>query len=279
MKNESFCSNFAMRLAAAVGALGLVALSPAFAEPPWKAELTSPELGSFPRLAPTHLSYRVSWNGTINTGKVTIDFAPPDAKKASTYVVRSSAASQGAAALLFPYKADFWSELTSPRLRPRYFLSTETDKRETATTTVRHFASRVESQEITKQLSSGVCKQTDGSFAFAPMFDLFSAMLHIRSQNLVTDDLMTLAIHPFDTPYLLRVKVVGRETHDGRNTIRLTVGLRKINRKTSELVTYKKLKQDATLWLSDDAERIPVEVRASAFIGDVRVTLSDHRKL
>jgi hypothetical protein len=48
--------------------------------------------------------------------------------------------------------------------------------------------------------------------------------------------------------------------------------MRKIDRKTNELLPYKKLKQDATLWLSDDADRMPVELRAAAFIGDVRVT-------
>jgi hypothetical protein len=208
-----------------------------------------------------------------------MDFAPPDAKKTGAYVVRSSASSQGAAALLFPYQTNFWSELAPSSLRPRYFLAVETDKKEKVTTSVRHFSTRVESQEIIQQLSSGVRKQTDDHFDFAPVFDIFSAMLHVRSQKLVAGDQLTLVIHPFDTPYLLRVKVQGREVHNGCKAIRLTVGLRKINRKTSELIAYKKLKQDATLWLSDDAERIPIEVRAAAFIGDVRVTLAEHHKL
>jgi hypothetical protein len=54
--------------------------------------------------------------------------------------------------------------------------------------------------------------------------------------------------------------------------------MHKIDRKTLELRPYKKLKKDATLWLSDDADRIPVELRATAFIGDVRATLTAHTK-
>ena len=54
--------------------------------------------------------------------------------------------------------------------------------------------------------------------------------------------------------------------------------MRKIDRKTLELLPYKKLKQDAHLWLSDDADRIPIELRAAAFIGDVRATLTAHHK-
>jgi hypothetical protein len=248
------------------------------AAPAWKAELTSPEPGVFPKITPTVLDFQVSWNGTIDAGTVHIEFGPPGVAKAGSYVVRSSAASQGAAALLFPYHTSFWSELAPTTLRPRYFHAVETDNKETVTTTVRHFSDRVESQEITKQIKTGVSKETNRVFAQSPAFDVFSAMLHVRSQKLDTGDRITLLIHPFDSPYLLYVKVEGREIHNGRKTIRLTVGMRKIDRKTSELAAYKKLKQDATMWLSDDADRVPVELRAAAFIGDVRATLVSIKK-
>jgi hypothetical protein len=55
--------------------------------------------------------------------------------------------------------------------------------------------------------------------------------------------------------------------------------MRKITPLTMELMPYKKLKSDATLWLSDDKDRIPVEFRAAVFIGDVRATLTGFRKL
>jgi hypothetical protein len=38
------------------------------------------------------------------------------------------------------------------------------------------------------------------------------------------------------------------------------------------------MKRDATLWLSDDEDRIPVELRAAVFIGDVRAVLTNFRK-
>jgi hypothetical protein len=55
--------------------------------------------------------------------------------------------------------------------------------------------------------------------------------------------------------------------------------MRKIDRKTLELLPYKKMQSDATLWLSDDDARIPVEFRAAVFIGDIRATLADYQKL
>jgi hypothetical protein len=248
------------------------------AAPAWQAELTTPEPGAFAKPVPTVLDLQVSWNGTIQAGTVRIEFAPPGVSKAGSYVIRSSASSQGAAAVIFPYQTNFWSEIAPTSLRPRFFEAVETDDKENVRTTVRHFPNRVESRAVTKLLKTGKSTQTDHTFAFAPVFDMFSAMLHVRSQKLDTGDQITLAIHPFDTPYLLRVKVQGREVHNGRNAIRLTVGMRKIDRDTLELRTYKKLKRDATLWLSDDADRIPIELRAAAFIGDVRATLTAHRK-
>ena len=40
-----------------------------------------------------------------------------------------------------------------------------------------------------------------------------------------------------------------------------------------ELKEYKKLKR-ATMWISDDEERLPVELRTEVFVGDVRSVLT-----
>jgi hypothetical protein len=253
-------------------------ISPVRGAPAWQSELTSAAPGPFTPLIPTVLDLQVTWEGLLAAGSIRMEFAPPNAKKPGAYVIRSSATSTGAAAALFPYQSNFWSEINPDTLRPRYFHSTETDKKETSNTTVTHFPNRVLSHESSKQFKTGTTKLTDRIFEFTPVFDIFSAMLHVRSQKLAAGDRITLVIHPFDTPYLLRVKVQGREVYKGRKAIHLTLGMRKIDRKTLELLPYKKLKQDANLWLSDDADRIPFELCAAAFIGDVRATLTSHRQ-
>lgn len=214
----------------------------------------------------------------INAGRLHIDFAPVDAKKPGVYVIRSSANSMGPAALLFPYTSDFWSELDPSGVRPRFFYAVETDKKEHVKTTVNFRGNRVDSTEISTRLKTGEIKTTNETFKFSPVFDIFSAMLHVRSQKLDAGDRIKLVVCPFDSPYLLHVNVVGREVHEGRKTIRLTVGMQKIKRDTMELKPYKKLKKDATLWLSDDEDRIPVEFRAAVFIGDVRANLKNLKK-
>lgn len=254
-------------------------LCPVSAAPPtWVGELTSPLPGKFTNPVSQVVEYELGWNGMIRAGTVRIEYAPPDVIKPGKYVVRTKSASVGAASLLFKYDSNFWSETDPSTLLPIYFQSLETDDKESENSMVRYFSDRVESQTITKDLKSGSSKKTDRIFKFSPSFDIFSAMMHIRSQKLDSGDQINICILPFDTPYLLKIKVEGREVHEGRKAIRLTVGIRKIHRKTMELVAYSKLKKDATMWLSDDTDRIPIELRAAVFIGDVRASLTSHRK-
>jgi Protein of unknown function (DUF3108) len=259
-----------------IASFSILCLASLHAEPAWKSELTSPTLGPHPALTATTLRLEVSWKGMINSGNLKIEFAPPDVTKRSTFIVRSSAVSTGAAAVLFPYSSNFWSELNATTLRPRFFHSVEADHQEATDSSTQFLGDRVEGHEVTKLLATGVSTAADHVFKFAPVFDIFSAMLHIRSQKLDSGDRIVIVVCPFNAPYLLRIKVLGREWHNGRNTIRLSLGMQKIDRDTLELRAYKKLKSDATLWLSDDAARIPIEFRAAAFIGDVRATLTKH---
>ena len=97
------------------------------AAPAWQGELSSSAPGSFAKLPPTVLDFQVSWNGAIDAGRIRMEFAPADVRKAGTYIVRASAASQGAGAVLFPYQTNFWSEIAPTSLRPRFFHAVETD--------------------------------------------------------------------------------------------------------------------------------------------------------
>lgn len=248
------------------------------AEPAWKKQLTPDQPGGHAPLPSCSLDLVLSWKGMVDSGRIRMEVAPKDVKKPGQYIIRSNAASTGAAAALFPYQNSFWSELDPASMKPRYFHAVEKDNKETVTTTTRHFPDRVETREVTRPNKGGKESSEDRVFEFAPTYDIFSAMMHIRSQRLSDGDQVNIVVNPFGTPYLLRVKVLGREKHMERKTIRMSVGMRKIDRKTLELKPYKKLNSDATLWLSDDENRIPLEFRAAVFIGDVRATLTGFKK-
>lgn len=241
------------------------------AEPPWRKDLSDPAPGAHPGLAPVRLEYRLSWNGTLDAGAITFVFGKPDPKHPDAYAARALGGSRGLAKRLFDYRHDFTALLDPATLRPRTFAGTE-DGDDTQTITRNTFgAAGVRSRETTRDPVSGREFASEREFAFQPAFDMFSAMLLIRSKPLAAGDHVTLVIHPFHTPYLLDTTVVAREAHDGRAAIRLDVNLRKIAPDLS-LQPYAKLKR-ASLWLSDDPERIPLDLRTEVFIGDVRMTL------
>jgi hypothetical protein len=155
----------------------------------------------------------------------------------------------------------------------------ESDKNGREVSEILYFANRVETQSTTRSAGSGKIKVGNRTFTHPTVFDIFSAMLHIRSQPLAKGDRIHLVVQAGDQPYLLRVRCLGRETHDGRKTIKLAASLKKIDRDTLELKEYKKLKNEATIWLSDDKDRVPLELRADIFWGDVRAVLTSRKKL
>lgn len=249
----------------------LVLTSLAWGRPSWVGGLTTPDPGPHPPLGRDAISMRLSWNGLVDAGTLHIEI-DPDSRRGVTRV-RCHAGSRGAAALMHPYRSDSSSEIDSTTLRPRWFRDVQTDRRETVMLTTRHFADRVESVEITQPKGSGKEHRSTKVFEFSPVFDLYSALLHVRSRPLADGDRISLAMVPYDNPYLLDVRVEKREIHLGRPAIRMKVGLRKIDPRDGSLKPHRKLKREVTLWLSDDKRRVPLEFRASVIIGNIRATL------
>lgn len=248
------------------------------AAPEWTKQLTSTASGYHPPLASSKLEFSLSWKGILEAGYLDIEIAPKGAKKSGLLVVKSSAHSQGVAKKLFPYTHSYWSEIYPVTLAPRYFKSTETDSEEKIVTTNHYSPAKTEVSEASTDLESSKTTTRNATFIQPNVRDLFSAILFVRSQKLDVGETHNMVILPFKSPYLLKVKVEAKEKHEGRDAIRLSFAMQKINIKTNELVPYKKLKKPVTLWLSDDTDRIPLELRASVYIGDVRAVLSKHTK-
>ncbi|MES2981987.1 MAG: DUF3108 domain-containing protein [Verrucomicrobiota bacterium] len=248
------------------------------AQPTWTKELTSSTAGTHPPIESCKLEFSLSWKGIVEAAYLDFEFAPKKVSKPGLLVVTSSGESRGMAKKLFPYTHSYWSEIKPASLESRYFQSTETDSKEKIVTTNHYSASKVELNEVTTDLQTSKKTNYTHTFAQPHVRDLLSALLFVRSQKLDVGETHTMLILPFRSAYLLKVQVEAKEKHEGKDAIRLSFAMRKINLKTNELANYKKLKKPVTLWLSDDADRIPLEVRASVYIGDVRAVLSKHTK-
>ena len=251
----------------------------ALSTPAWKAEISSTKRGHHPSIASSTLDFTLSWKGIVKAGNLRMEFAPKGVNKPGVFVAKCSASSLGIAATLFPFTHSSWSEIDPATLVSRYFHATESDSKENVITINRYSANSVNVREVTTDLVTGKINTDLSSFSHGPARDVLSAILYIRSQKLELGEEHALLLLPFRTPYLLKVKVEAKEKHLDRDTLRISFSLRKIDRTTQTLGPYKKLKKPVTLWLSDDADRIPIELRASAYIGDVRAVLNNFSKI
>lgn len=244
----------------------------------WKSEVTPAKLGPHPKLVPQEFEYRLSWKGMVDAGKLTFSFGKKDPKFPSDYTVRIAGGGTGLASKLYKSKFAVFSRLDPATLRPRVSVGVQDEGDEINTTRSTWQGPVVKSEHTITITKNGKAATTGSEFRFNPVYDVSSAMLHVRSHKLGNGDRLTMPLQPFNRPYLLQIQVLGREQFAGRDTIKLSVGLQKIDPVSKTLLPYKKLKS-ATLWLSDDANRIPVELRSQVFIGDVRMTLAAARKL
>ena len=248
------------------------------AKPDWMKELTSSKPGTHPPIESSKLEYSLSWKGILKAGYFDLEFAPKKVSKPGHLVIKSTAYSLGVAKNLFPYTHHYWAEVKLGSLDSHFFQATETDSKEKIVTTNHYSASKVDLNEVTTTLSNSKKSTLTKSFGEPNVRDLLSAILFVRSQKLDVGETHNMIILPFKSPYFLKVKVEAKEKHEGKDAIRLSFAMQKIQFDTHELVAYKKLKKPVTLWLTDDTDRIPLEVRASVYIGDVRAVLAKHTK-
>lgn len=248
---------------------------PLGAAPAWMKDVNIPEKAALKQITPTKLSYSMTWDGKVQAGSFKILFGEKDPRYPKHFLVRSYGGSTGWAHALFPYKFNYTSFLNPRTLRPIMFVGTEREREEVDVLSFRFTSKGVTGTE--KDTENGTTKTKNKSFAYPHSLDLFSGLLQIRSMPLKNGDLVVMPFHPVATPYLAKVKVLGREMHMGRKCIKLNIGLEKIDDDMS-LKHYKKLKT-ATVWLSDDAWRVPVEINAKVFVGHVRIFLTAHENL
>ncbi len=252
-----------------------VLLLPIHADPAWLNEVNIPKNGALMPISPAKLSYSMTWNGRLKAGNFDILFGEKDSRYPKHFIVRSFGGSTGWAHALFPYKFNYISFLNPKTFRPIMFVGNEKDNRGLDNLSFRFNSKGVTGTEKSIRKSGNKIKEKN--FVYPNALDLFSGLLQIRSMPLKNGDSVVMPFHPVATPYLSRIKVIGREQHMGRACIKLDIGLEKIDNDLS-LKHYKKLKT-ASVWLSDDKWRVPIEIRAKVFVGSVRVFLTQHEAL
>lgn len=248
---------------------------PLAAEPDWQDQVNIPAKAPLKKIPATKLSYSMTWDGKLKAGSFEVLFGEKDPRYPKHFLARSHGGSTGWAHALYPYRFNYTSFLHPRTLRPIMFVGTEKGKDE-----VDALRYQFNSKGVTgtkKNTEDGVTRTKSSKFPYPNPLGLFSGLLQIRSMPLQKGETVVMPFHPIASPYLAKVIVLGRETHRERDCIKLDIALQKIDDDLS-LKDYKKLKS-ATVWLSDDQWRVPIEISAKVFVGHVKIFLAKHELL
>ena len=239
----------------------------------WQGTVTKDPPGRFPPLRPLRAKYTFGWSGmTAGTGD--IHFAKASESRDS---LEGTGRTVGLARALWRYDVNYRSAADATTLRPIEMKQVETVHGKKITTNLAFSSAGVSRSRTDSSRPSSTNKPKQ--FNFPNLFDLQSALLYLRSQPLKDRGVYRIVVYPATNAYLATVTVTGREKISVRagsyNAIKLDLQLNKIG-KNFELEPHRKFRR-ATVWVSDDADRLILRIEAQIFVGTVFAELQSVR--
>jgi Protein of unknown function (DUF3108) len=245
--------------------------SSAIAAPDWEKKISRIERGAFPNARPLQATYNFGWNEMV-AATAEIHFSKSDGR----LQLQGTGQTIGVVRALWRFDVHHRAVSDAATLRPVLMNQVEEVRGKTITTDLVFEANGVvRTRTDTKSKKPPKPK----TFTFPGLLDLHSALLYIRSQPLDDGNVHRIAVYPATSAYLATITVAGRETITvGAGTykaIKLDLQSSKIGKKR-ELEPHKKFRR-ASVWISDDADRLLLRIEASVFVGTVFAELQSVR--
>jgi Protein of unknown function (DUF3108) len=230
----------------------------------WEATLSKEPIGNFPEMRPLRASYRFGWSGlTAATGDV--HFTKPSENK---FQLDGTGRTIGFVRALWKLDASYQAIANAETLRP---IETQQIENYRSKKIVTHLTFTNNGVTRARTEGKGAAEAKTRQFNFPNLFDLFSAMLYLRSQPLKERTVYRVVAYPATNAYLATVTVIGREkisVHAGSySAIKLDLRLKRIG-KQRQLEPHRKFR-GATIWVSDDPQRLLLRIEAQVFVGTV----------
>ena len=230
----------------------------------WEATLSKEPIGNFPEMRPLRASYRFGWSGlTAATGEV--HFTKPSENK---FQLDGTGRTIGFVRALWKLDVSYEAIASAETLRP---IETQQIESYRSKKIVTHLTFTNNGVTRARTEGKGAAESKTRQFNFPNLFDLFSAMLYLRSQPLKERTIYRVVAYPATNAYLATVTVLGREkvsVHAGSySAIKLDLRLKRIG-KQRQLEPHRKFR-GATIWVSDDPERLLLRTEAQIFVGTV----------
>lgn len=230
----------------------------------WESTLTKDPPGNFPELRPVYVTYHFGWSGfTAGTGE--IHFSKTADKR---FQLEAAGRTIGFVRALWKLDASYRGLADAETLRPIESKQIEIYRKKKLITDLAFTNSGV---TRARTEGPGAGATTSRPFNFPGLFDLHSALLYLRSQPLNEHSVYQIVVYPATSAYLTTVTVLGRERVSVRagayNAIKIDLQVKRVGKKL-ELEPHRKFRH-ATIWISDDENRIPLRIEAQIFVGTV----------
>ncbi len=235
----------------------------------WRDDFHPLKEGSFPPPRPQTASYRFGW-GAVSAADAEIEFSRV---KKDELQLKLTTKTTGPVRAMWQLDAEHLSRCAVAPLRPIFLQQTEKYRKETEKTKVEF--SPTEVARLGERVPADKTPPKTKRFKFPDVDDLQTALLLVRSQELIEGDRYSLVVYPSRAAYLARVEVKGREEIKvGGKTypaVKLQLSLQRVS-KDLRLEAHEKFKS-AYAWLSDDADRLLLKIQAEVFVGSVWMEL------
>lgn len=230
--------------------------------PAWQSGVTKDPPGNFNPLRPLHATYNFGWSG-LTAATAEAHFSRPSDNH---FQIEANGHTVGLARALWKYDVTFHGLSDAGTLRPIETAQDETVRAKKVVTRLSFTPAGVNRFRV----ENGVAAKGK-EFAFPNLFDLQSAMLYLRSQPLKDHASYRVVVYPATSAYLATISVSGREKIGVRagnyNAIKMDVQLSKVG-KNLALEPHRKFRK-ATVWISDDPDRIILRIEAQIFVGSI----------
>jgi Protein of unknown function (DUF3108) len=254
-------------------AIVLVGLCSSSLAADWQLTLTRDPPGNFPELRPLRASYRFGWSG-LTAATAELHFTAPSK---DTFQLKGTGQTIGFVRALWKLDANYRAIANSQTLRPIETQQTENYRQKKVLTRLT-FTNKGVTRARTETRGESTATKTR-QFDFADLFDLHSAMLYLRSQPLRDRSVHRVVVYASTNAYLATVTVIGRDEISVRagayKAIKADLRLERVG-KHLELEQHRKFRR-ATIWVSDDGDRVLLRIEAQIFVGTVFAELQSVR--
>jgi len=244
--------------------LGLLSLKAHAAN--WQASLSKDPPGDFPEPRPLRANYVFGWSG-ITAATAEVHFTQPGEDR---FQLEGTGRTVGLVRALWRLDLNYRAIADANTLRPVEVNQVESYRWKKLTTHLTFTSSGVRRVRTDSQATSPG-SNTPKDFDFSNLYDLHAAMLYLRSQPLHDRSVYRIVVYPATSAYLATVSVVGREKISVRagsyNAIKCDLRLNRIG-KNLELQPHRKFRR-ASIWVSDDSDRVLLRAEAQIFVGSV----------